>query len=62
MYKFTNGVVVFTEEDKKRFIEAGYVLVEEKDKTNEKDNKSWSVAKEHKRSDEESGRVHKGFK
>lgn len=29
MYKFSNGVVVFTEEDKEAFLKAGYVLVEE---------------------------------
>ena len=31
MYKFNNGVVVFTEEDKENFLKAGYTLVEEKD-------------------------------
>lgn len=38
MYKFTNGVVVFTEEDKDAFVKAGYVLVEEKneDKSNDR--------------------------
>lgn len=30
MYKFSNGVVVFTEEDKEAFLKAGYVLVEDK--------------------------------
>ena len=29
MYKFSNGVVVFTEEDKENFLKAGYVLVED---------------------------------
>ena len=29
MYKFSNGVVVFTEEDKEAYVKAGYVLVEE---------------------------------
>jgi len=63
MYKFTNGVVVFTEEDKENYIKAGYILVEEKkDKTSEKNDKGWFVAKEYKRSDEEPGRVHKSFK
>ena len=36
MYKFSNGVVVFTEEDKENFLKAGYVLVEEV--KNEEDN------------------------
>jgi hypothetical protein len=35
MYKFTNGVVVFTEEDKENFLKAGYIL--EKEKENGKD-------------------------
>ena len=35
MYKFTNGVVVFTEEDKEAFVKAGYVLVEEKNEDND---------------------------
>ena len=30
MWKFSNGVVVFTEEDKENFLKAGYALVEEK--------------------------------
>ncbi len=30
MYKFNNGVVVFTEEDKENFLKAGFTLVEEK--------------------------------
>lgn len=41
MYKFTNGVVVFTEEDKNNFLKAGYILeenkVEEKDEINNND-------------------------
>ena len=38
MYKFSNGVVVFTEEDKDAFIKAGYVLVEEiKNENNDDD-------------------------
>ena len=38
MYKFTNGIVVFTEEDKENFLRAGLKLVEEvKDENNSKD-------------------------
>ena len=45
MYKFTNGIVVFTEEDKENFLKAGLKLVEEenedevevKDEINNKD-------------------------
>lgn len=38
MWKFSNGVVVFTKEDKERFVEAGYVLVEEKEEEKVEDN------------------------
>ena len=37
MYKFTNGVVVFTEEDKNNFLKAGYILEEKKENVKEKD-------------------------
>lgn len=30
MYKFTNGIIVFDEKTRDRYIEAGYRLVEEK--------------------------------
>ena len=47
MYKFTNGVVVFTEEDKENFLRAGYVLVEEKkEEKNVKENDSNGIVRE----------------
>lgn len=43
MYKFSNGVVVFTEEDKEAYVKAGYVLVEE---IKNEDNNNDGVIKE----------------
>lgn len=43
MYKFTNGVIVFTKEDRDNFLKAGYTLVEEK---NENKDNSGTVAEE----------------
>lgn len=34
MYKFTNGLVVFTKEDRDNLLKLGYKLVEEKDNEN----------------------------
>lgn len=39
MYKFSNGVVVFTEEDKENFLRAGYTLVEDTTKEEKYENK-----------------------
>ena len=47
MYKFSNGVVVFTEEDKEAFLKAGYVLVEDKNEENDSDG---TITEEHKSS------------
>jgi len=39
MYKFTNGLVFYSEKEAKRAIEAGYQLIKEKTEVkNEKDN------------------------
>ena len=48
MYKFTNGVVVFTEEDKDNMVRAGYVLVQEekKEEENVKENDSNGIIEE----------------
>ena len=46
MYKFSNGVVVFTEEDKEAFVKAGYVLVEEI--KNEENDSDGTITEEHK--------------
>ena len=46
MYKFTNGIVVFTEEDKENFIKAGLKLVEEE--KNEDNNNGRIIAEESK--------------
>lgn len=37
MYKFTNGVVVFTEEDKENFLKAGYILEKEENNAKKED-------------------------
>ena len=34
MYKFSNGIVVFSKEDRDRFIKSGLKLVKEKDEDN----------------------------
>ena len=50
MYKFTNGVVVFTEEDKERFVKAGYILEEDKNDA-KKENSTGTINEESKRSE-----------
>ena len=57
MYKFTNGLVVFTEEDKENYIKAGLVLVEEKEKAVEEDNKNESFVRECKGNSPKAGRI-----
>lgn len=57
MYKFTNGLVVFTEEDKENYIKAGLVLVEEKEKAVEEDNKNESFVREYKGNSPKTGRI-----
>jgi hypothetical protein len=47
MYKFTNGVVVFTEEDKNNYVKAGYVLVEDDKKDDKDDNTNGIISKEY---------------
>lgn len=37
MYKFTNGVVVYDEETRDKYINAGMILVQEEPKKEEKD-------------------------
>ena len=37
MYKFNNGIVVFSKEDRDRFIKAGLKLVKEKNENNNND-------------------------
>ena len=59
MYKFTNGLVCFTEEDKENYIKAGLVLLEEKEKVVEKDNRNESFTGEHKASSQNGGRISK---
>lgn len=64
MYKFTNGVVVFTEEDKENYLKAGYVLVEEKKENDnaKKDDNGGAFAEEHRRSDRKLNKVSKWSK
>ena len=50
MYKFTNGVVVFTEEDKERFVKAGYILEKEKVENDKDDNTNGTISREHEQS------------
>ena len=50
MYKFTNGVVVFTEEDKNNYVKAGYVLVEDDKKDDKDDNTNGTVSIKHEQS------------
>jgi hypothetical protein len=38
MYKFTNGLVVFTKEDRDNLLKIGYKLVEEKGNENSNNN------------------------
>ena len=57
MYKFTNGLVCFTEEDKENYIKAGLVLVEEKEKAVEENNRDGAVAREYKGSSKKVGRI-----
>ena len=45
MYKFTNGLVVFTEEDKENFLKAGLVLEKEEKDAKEEDNAKFVEAK-----------------
>jgi hypothetical protein len=56
MYKFSNGVVVFTEEDKEAFIKAGYVLVKEE---NENKDNSGTIKEQSKASNKITSRVRK---
>lgn len=37
MYKFTNGIVVFDEETRDKYIQAGYILVKEDKKVEKKE-------------------------
>ena len=60
MYKFTNGVVVFTIEDRDRFIKAGYTLVEEEN--HEEKNNDEPIAKELETSETENKRIPRRFK
>ena len=39
MYKFTNGIVVFTEEDKENFLKAGLILEKEEKNEDNSENK-----------------------
>lgn len=55
MYKFTNGVVVFTEEDKNNYVKAGYVLVEDKEDAKE-DNSVRTIDKKFERGEKTTSR------
>lgn len=43
MYKFTNGVVVFTEEDKENFLKAGYILEKKTEKVEEENHENNNI-------------------
>ena len=60
MYKFTNGVVVFTIEDRDRFIKAGYTLEEEE--SHEKSNSDEPIAKEYRKSETDGKKIPRRFK
>jgi hypothetical protein len=70
MYKFSNGVVVFTEEDKENYIKAGYILVEEtkpvaeekKEKIVEEEDSNGIVGKKYSRDNSKTGRLYKSYK
>lgn len=55
MYKFTNGVVVFTEEDKNNFLKAGYILVKE-DAKNENNNNNGTFTRKSEQSEKTTSR------
>lgn len=42
MYKFTNGIVVFDEETRDKYIQAGYILVKEEKKEDKVENETES--------------------
>lgn len=70
MYKFSNGVVVFTEQDKENYVKAGYILVEEtkpvaeekKENIIEEEDSNGIVAKKYNRDNSKTGRLYKSYK
>ena len=57
MYKFTNGVVCFTEEDKENFLKGGLVLVEEKEEKVGEENNDRIIEKAHSGSDSKTRKI-----